>query len=164
MAAWKDKHVVIAMLMAPALALLAYFGIGAILGEDPQPAEAGQNYPLAEKPNCRYASGTCGLKNAEFELTLTFARLNGGRILLRLASAHPLEGVLIAVADDGGEEQIPVAMRPAGENGLAWSLDMAHPDAETQRLHLVASAAGVHYFGDISTAFTQGDTTGGQGG
>jgi hypothetical protein len=62
MAVWSNKHVVIAALMAPVLALIANFRIGAMLGEDPQPAEAGQSYPLLEKPNCRYASGASGSK------------------------------------------------------------------------------------------------------
>ncbi len=153
MAVWSNKHVVIATLMAPVLALIAYFGIGALVGEDPQPAEAGQSYPLVEKPNCRYASGACGLKNADFELTLTYERLDSGRLLLRLVSAHPLDGVMLAVADAGGQEQTPVAMSPAGTGGLHWSLEMIDPDAESQRLRLVASTAGVFYFGDVATKF-----------
>lgn len=155
MAAWSNKHVIIAMLIAPVLALIAYFGIGAMLGEDPQPAEAGQSYPLAEKPNCRYASGACGLKNAEFELTLTHDQLAGSRSLLKLKSVHPLEGVMLAVAVGDGKEQAPVPMRPTEVDGRSWSLEIDHPDTELNRLRLVASAGGVYYFGDVATKFMQ---------
>lgn len=153
MAVWSNKHVIIATLMAPVMALIAYFGIGALVGEDPHPAEAGQSYPLVEKPNCRYASGVCGLKNAEFELTLNYEVLSTGRLLLKLASVHALDGVMLAVVDGDGEEQPAAAMRPVDIDGLHWSLEIPHPDAETQRLHLVAATAGVYYFGDVATMF-----------
>jgi len=160
MAVWSNKHVTMAMLMAPVLALIAYFGIGAMLGEDPQPAEAGQSYLLVEKPNCRYASGACGLKNAEFELTLTYEEPANDRLLLKLASVHVLDGVMLAVANDNDEEQSPVAMRPAGTDGLSWTLEIDRPDAESQRLYLVAAAAGVYYFGDVATKFILTQATG----
>lgn len=160
MAAWSNKHVIMAMLVAPVLALIAYFGIGALVGEDPQPAKAGQSYPLAEKPNCRYASGACGLKNAEFELTLSFDRLAGGRLLLKLASVHVLDGVMLAVAETDGTEQPPVAMRPEAGDGRSWSLEIDYPANESQRLHLVATTAGVYYFGDVATKFMQSGASG----
>ena len=53
MIVWKNKHVLIATLMAPVLALIAYFGVNALVGEKPHAAEAGQSYVLVEKPNCR---------------------------------------------------------------------------------------------------------------
>ena len=36
MSAWKNKHVIIATLMAPVLALIAYFGVNAMVGETPK--------------------------------------------------------------------------------------------------------------------------------
>jgi hypothetical protein len=159
MSAWKNKHIVIATLMAPVLALVAYFGIGAILGEDPIPAEAGQSYQLLEKPNCRYASGLCGLKNGDFELDLSFEMLDIERMLLKLESVHPLDGVLVALVEDETEEQTPVEMRPVGSDGLTWSLEVGRPDAERHRLHLVASSDQVLYFGDVATKFTLNEDT-----
>ena len=55
-------------LAAPVLGVVAYFGVGAMFGEKPMPAVAGQSYQLIEKSNCRYSSGQCGLKNVDFEL------------------------------------------------------------------------------------------------
>ena len=71
MSTFKNKHLVVAMLVAPILAILAWYAIDVLVGEKPRPAEEGQSYPLAEKPNCRYGSGACGLKNADFELQLS---------------------------------------------------------------------------------------------
>ena len=62
----KNKHLLVATLMAPVLALVSYYGIGALFGEKPLPAEAGQSYQLIEKPNCRRGSGQCSLKNVDF--------------------------------------------------------------------------------------------------
>jgi hypothetical protein len=155
---WKNKHVVIASLMAPVLALIAYFGINAIVGEDPHAAEAGQSYQLVAKPNCRYSSGECGLKNADFELTLNFERLGGNRLLLKLRSAHALDGVLMAQAAIEEDEEQPVEMRPVGKDGLNWSLEMEDVDPENHRLHLVVSSNGSLYYGDAAMKFMLAET------
>jgi len=156
---WNNKHLTVAMLMAPILALMAYFGVNFMLGEEPQAAEAGNSYVLVEKPNCRYDSGACGLKNADFELALSYEWIGVDRMLLKLASVHPLEGVLVALVELETEEEHPVEMLPAGPDGLSWSLEMARPDPKNHRLHLVASAAGAFYLGDVATRFTLFENT-----
>ena len=159
MSSWKNKHMVIAMLMAPVLALIAYFGVNFMVGENPQVAETGNSYKLVEKPNCRYSSGMCGLKNADFELTLTFEWLDSGQMRLNLESEHPLDGVLVASVKGEAEEDPPKDMLPVGPDGLFWALDIPRPDPQQHRLHLVASAAGVLYFGDAATKFTLYENT-----
>ena len=154
MSAWKNNHLLIAMLMAPVLALFAYYGVNALVGETPHAAEAGQSYQLVEKPNCRHSGGICGLKNGDFELTLSFEWLDNGRMLLRLESVHLLDGVLVALVENDAGEKSPVDMRPLGDDGLSWSLDLAHPDPERHRLYLVASANQALYFGDVAMKFT----------
>ncbi len=49
MSFWKNKHVLVATLAAPVLAVVSYFGIGAIFGEKPMPAEAGQKLSTDRK-------------------------------------------------------------------------------------------------------------------
>ena len=159
MSIFKSKHVVIASLMAPVLALISYFGINALVRETPHVAEAGQSYQLVEKPNCRYSSGACGLKNGEFELTLSFDRLEKGRLLLKLESVFPIDGVLLALVENETDEERPMAMRPLSDDGLIWSLDLEPTDPERHRLHLVASAKQALYFGDAAMKFTLGETT-----
>ncbi len=154
MSVLSNRHMLIAALVAPVLAVLAYFGIGAIVGETPHVAEAGQSYQLVEKPNCRYSSGNCGLKNNDFELSLKVEWLDDIRVQLILKSVFPLDGVKVAVVENKADEKPPVDMRPLSNDGLSWSLDMALPDPENNRLHLVASSGSSFYFGDVATKFT----------
>lgn len=151
----KNKHLVVATLMAPILALIGYFGINALLSEKPHEAEAGQSYKLLEKPNCRRSGGNCGLKNADFELNLSAEWPNDGHLLITLRSAHPLNGVLVELVENEAGQNQPVKMRPISADGLSWSLDMAGPDPESHRLHLVASSGESLYFGDIALKFTR---------
>lgn len=150
----KNKHLVVAMLVAPGLAILAWYSIDALVGEKPKPAEAGQSYPLVEKPNCRYGSGACGLKNADFELQLGTRPLDADRLELTLQSEFPLDGVVVSLVADDRDERPPVAMRPRSRDGTAWSLDIARPDPGRHRLRLAASAEGSMYYGDVATKFT----------
>jgi hypothetical protein len=151
----KNKHVVVAALVAPLLALIAYFSIDYLFGEKPHAAVPGQSYPLVETPKCRYASGSCGMKNNEFELQMTFERLGGGLIRLDLSSEYPLEGVAVAVAQSEADDKPPRAMNPEDDSGRTWSAELSVQDPERDRIRLAATAAGVHYFGDVSTRFTQ---------
>ena len=140
--------------MSLVLGLVTYFGMGALFGEKPTPAEAGNSYQLVEKPNCRYNSGSCGLKNVDFELTLSFEQLGNNRLLLNLKSENPLDGVLLALVENATDENEPRKMQPQGNDGLNWSLDIARPDPQQDRLHIVAAASQTHYFGDVATKFT----------
>jgi hypothetical protein len=151
---WKNKHLLLATLMAPILGLLTYFAVDHFVGEKPHAAEAGQSYLLVEKPSCRHGSGFCGLKNADFELTLTYERPKPDRLLLKLGSEHPLEGVMIAVGTSETEQNQPVPMQRMSNDNLTWSLEIANPDPENHRLYLVASAGQSFYYGDVATKFT----------
>ena len=154
MSIFKNKHMLLATLMAPVLGLVAYFGMGALVGEKPHVAESGQSYLLIEKPNCRYASGVCGLKNVDFELTLTYEWLENGDLSLMLKSENPLDGVLLALVENEADENQPVDMQSMGIDGMNWSLTLARPDPERHRLALVASTNQTLYYGDVALAFT----------
>lgn len=160
MAILKNKHFMTASIVAPVLALIAYFSIDAILSEKPQAAEEGQSYQLVEKPNCRYDSGRCGLKNGDFELNLSTERLDDDRMRLILNSAFPLKGVKAALIEDETDQKQPVDMQPVSDDGLVWALEMARPDPERNRLRLVASANRSLYFGDVAMKFTLSEPTG----
>ena len=150
----KNKHMVTAAIVAPILALIAYFSVNALVGESPHAAEEGQSYQLVEMPSCRYGSGHCGLKNGDFELNLSTESVDDGRMLLMLESEFPLDGVKVALVEDEADEKQPVDMRVIGVDGLRWSLEITRPDPERNRLHLVASANGSLYFGDAAMKFT----------
>ena len=154
----KNKHMVTAAIVAPVLALIGYFGVNALVGESPHAAEEGQSYQLVEMPSCRYGSGRCRLKNGDFELNLSTESLDGGRMQLMLESEFPLDGVKVALVEDEAGEKQPVDMWPMGTDGLRWSLEIARPDPERNRLRLVASASGSLYFGDAAMKFTLQET------
>ena len=148
-----NKHLIIAMIVAPILSILAWFATGEFSGEVPQPALSGSSYQLLEKSNCRYESGTCVLENENFKLTLTMTGESPAHTLV-VSSQYPLDRLLIAV---GGSEQNtePTAMRKADSRGLVWRLPMLETVAPEERIQLVAFTRGSSYFGDAATAFLQ---------
>ncbi|MBU3068302.1 hypothetical protein KOI40_00655 [Aestuariicella sp. G3-2] len=161
----KNKHVVIAMLVAPILALISYFAVDAIVSEKPHAAKPGDRYALVEKPNCRYSSGQCGLKNGDFEVTLTTEWRDADRMLLMLKSVAPLEGALVALVEPGdvnSDAEQPLEMAPEGSDGLRWSLELPRPDPESDRLRVVVSSNQTLYYGDAAMKFTLYKTTFGE--
>jgi hypothetical protein len=148
----KNRHVLVAALVAPLLALIAYFASDYFFGEAPQVAVEGQSYPLVEKPSCRWESGYCGLKNNEFELDLQVREVDGETLLL-LESVFALEGVMLSVGREEAEGAQPVPMRAVDEEGRRWSLPLIVPAPGQDRIRLVAAADGSLYYGDVSTAF-----------
>ena len=152
MSVLKNRHVLVAALVAPLLALIAYFASDYFFGEAPQVAVEGQSYPLVEKPSCRWESGYCGLKNNEFELDLQVREVDGETLLL-LESVFALEGVMLSVGREEAEGAQPVPMRAVDEEGRRWSLPLIVPAPGQDRIRLVAAADGSLYYGDVSTAF-----------
>lgn len=159
MSIWKNKHLLIATLMAPILGVLTYLVIDLVVSEKPKAAQAGQSYVLAELPNCRYSSGLCGLKNGDFKLVLSFDRLGGDQLLLKLRSEHPLDGVMLAQQVSENEESQPKPMRAVSEDGMNWSQEIWNPDPVNQRLHIVATTNDTFYIGDAALKFTINETT-----
>ena len=154
MSFWKSKHVLVASLMAPILGIGSFYAVNYLVGERPHAAEPGKSYVLVEKPNCRYNSGICGLKNVDFELTFSYERLDNGLMLLNLKSENPLDGIKLALVKSETDDGLPVEMRPVSNDGLNWSLEIAQPDPERDRLHLVASSNQTLYLGDVAMKFT----------
>ncbi len=93
---WKNKHVIVALLVAPALALVAYFGVDAMVSEKPDVAQPGQAYPLRVMSNCRYASGACELRNGDVRIKI---RLLDGAIW-EIDSQVTMQGALLSRSDD----------------------------------------------------------------
>jgi hypothetical protein len=147
-----NKHVVIAMIVAPILAVMAWFAAGQFTGETPQAAVPGQSYPLVEKSNCRYPSGACDVENEGLRLRLTAGEAGGNELLL--TSSHPLDGVVLGVGS-ADEETEPAAMRAADGQRLEWRLQLGAAPLPVQRIRLVALAAGSSYFADVGTTFLQ---------
>ena len=155
MSLFRNRHIIVALLVAPLLALGAWFAADYLFGERPQAAVPGQSYPLVELPGCRYAGGACALKNADFELRVELDTDAGGVAVLRIESDFSLDGVVAALvsADAGGRE--PSALQRAEPGGRSWAIELAHAPTADDRLRIVASAGGADYFGEASARFVQ---------
>jgi hypothetical protein len=158
MAVLNNRHVITALIVAPVLALIAYFGFDFLAGETPQAAVEGQSYSLVEKPNCRYDSGQCGFKNGDFELTIGAEQIGDGYFRMTLNSVFPLDGIKVSVVASEADDKRPVDMRPESDDGMSWSLEVGPIDPEQSRLRLVASSRGSLYYGDADMKFTTAGT------
>ena len=96
----------------------------------------GQSYPLVEKPNCRYDSGFCGLKNNDFELDMSYVRLVVDRLVLNLESEFPLEGVMVVVVKGENDKIPPLPMGAVDSEGLKWTIELSVSEPETDRIRL----------------------------
>lgn len=148
-----NKHVIVALIVAPILSVLAWIAVGNLKGEKAAPAEAGRSYPLVEKSNCRYPSGFCDLQNEEFKLRLTVQDVAAGQQMV-LTATHALEGVVLSVSSSE-DEQPPSAMRASDGQGLEWRIALGGMPEADERIRLVARAEGSSYFGEASTTFLQ---------
>ena len=100
---WKNKHVIIALLVAPILAILAWIAIGQIAGEKAQVAEPGGAYPLVARSNCRWESGECELVNNDLKMTILPLELGAQYTRLALDSEFPLAQATFALLSNGNE-------------------------------------------------------------
>ncbi len=146
-----NKHVVIALIVGPILAILAWVGVGQIAGEKAALAVTGKSYPLVEKSDCRYESGHCKLENEDFKLVLRIEQRDIDTVLV-LKSVHALEGVMMSVAEPGSETS-PSPMRATDAQNMEWVIPVEELPTPAQRFYLVASSGGVQYFGDAATLF-----------
>lgn len=151
-----NKHVVIALIVAPLLSLLAWWAVGRLAGEQPHAAVAGQVYRLLEKGSCRYPSGRCDLVNGDVSLDLRIKPVAASDELT-LRSSMSLRGVAVAVvppgADGPGDGPAPRRMRAVDDAGMLWRLALAAPLAEGDRLRLVAATAENRFTAEVSTRF-----------
>ena len=150
---WKNWHVVAAMLVAPILAILAWFAVDWFVAERPHAARPGQDYPLVAKPNCRWPSGSCDLENETFRLTLTPTALDAAALRLRIESRFPLSAATVGLAPTAGASSEPVAFSPQDETATIWSGTLPAPGGEGAVLQVVVNAAGSRYFAEVPVVF-----------
>lgn len=146
-----NRHVVVAMLVAPLLAVLAWFAVGWLAGDVPDaavPAQAGQAYPLVEQSGCRYAGGRCRLRNNDVSVDIRFTSATA----LQIESAQTLDSVLIGLRSEA--EATPIAAAPVDAGQRRWRLTLPAPPDSGDHLRLVANGGGVSYYGEASLVFT----------
>lgn len=140
-----NKHVLIASVVAPVLAVLSWFAVGAWFGEQAKAPKPGERYPLVAKSNCRYQSGLCTLENSDFSLEVRF---QDGRYVV--VSDLSLDAVLFAV---GGSNVEPRAMTYTAHGGSAFWFTSGDVPQSQDRIYLVAKYQDALFFADAATDF-----------
>lgn len=149
-----NKHVVIALIVAPILSILAYYGVDQIVAEPPQKAMAGESYPLVPKSNCRYTSGICTMENGDFELQITVKDNS-----LHVTSPYALSTVqTFLLINDNTESADKQIFQKLDESGQNWSLALNEKPNESSQLRLVAIADNSIYYGETDMAFIDYET------
>ena len=148
----KDKHVIVAMLVAPILAIIAWFGVDQIVAEKPQVLEAGGTYSLLARSNCRYDSGRCDMENADVEVSLLPAVLDNGLVEMTLQSSVSLQGAALSVVE-GGAEIAPTPMAQVDDNGLQWMTQFPLPGAEQAAIRIAVRTQDATLYTEVPTVF-----------
>lgn len=156
-----NKHVIVAFIVAPILAVLAYLGVDSMVAETPHAAKAGESYKLLAKPNCRYESGVCSLVNGDVEMDMILSPSEQGFGLLTLHANMPLQGAKLALGSGETTAQ-PADFAATSDNAKDWQLLLASKPEQNQLIRLVVSVDGVYYYGETPTIFFEYHTSFGE--
>lgn len=147
-----NKHVVVAMLVAPVLAIMAWFAIDYFIGERPHAAQEGAAYTLIAKSNCRYDSGQCDLENSDFKLSIRPTSVSPGSVQLEMTSAFPLQSATLGLVDDG-TPALPSPMTATNADALHWTTRMDSPSGENSAIRVAVTAEGATWYAEVPTVF-----------
>lgn len=148
-----NKHLVVALIVAPILAVIAYFGVDYLVKEKPHQAIAGEDYPLAAKSNCRWESGGCTLQNGQVKINITATEEPSGQTLLSLNSTPAVAGAKIALVAQGnaGEPQNMVYQEGAEE--VTWLMRLPVGTQQTDQIQLAVLIAESIYYAETGLVF-----------
>lgn len=161
----KNKHVILAMFVAPVLAIMAYFATDSIVSEKPHKAETGEQYKLAARSNCRYQSGLCTLHNGDVEIDVRINRLSAASgeafVELLLQSNTPLQQALVSFgSNDAGasHDTRPVALAGSADM-LGWRTELEAALSAQTELRLAVMISGTAFYASVPTVFADYDTS-----
>ena len=149
---WKNKHIVVALIVAPILSILAWFAVGQIAGEKPKPAEAGNTYKLVARSNCRYASGSCNLHNADFELTLEPEMVTASSVALTVSASHVLQGAALGLIEPGLASE-PSPMTRTADDGTQWQGLLPRPASAAAMIRVAVKAQDATWYAEVPVVF-----------
>jgi hypothetical protein len=150
---WKNKHVVIAMLVAPILAVIAWYGVDAIVAERAESAQPGSAYPLVARSNCRYESGQCDLVNHDFKLVIRVVEIRPGRITLALESEFPITNATLSLVSDDDETLATVARGREPDSLVQWQATIAADAVPAAILRVAVTVQQSVYFAEVPVIF-----------
>ncbi len=150
---FKNKHVIIALLVAPMLAIMAWFAVDYFVAERPQAAAPGESYPLVARPNCRRLSEACELSNADLKLTLVVTSADASGAAVMLMSEYPLEQAAVGLVNDGADEGAPVVLEPTRPGPRVWRGNVSgRIDADTS-MRVLVRANEATFYGEVPVTF-----------
>ena len=152
-----NKHLIVAMIVAPILAVIAYLGVDHIVSEQPHKAVKGNYYPLAAKSNCRYQSGQCTLKNGDVSVTITLVANATDTVDLSVTANQAIQTIHIALAEES-QPSSPTSMDMVNTEQTQWQLSLPGQVSENSRLQIALAVEDTMYFGETSTAFSEYQT------
>ncbi|CAM4047769.1 hypothetical protein [Vibrio neonatus] len=153
---FKNKHFIVALIVAPILAVITYFGIDMAVSEKPHAAKQGESYKLISKSNCRYTSGLCDFENGEFKIQFRSEKLTENTLDLTLKAKFPLQGIKVSLDENGDAK--PVNMTATSADKRNWAVSLPASDLDTKQLRVVAQADNTYYFGETDTTFVVYET------
>ena len=155
---FKNKHLVVAMLVAPVLAILAWFAVDYFVAERPHAAKEGAAYTLIAKSNCRYDSGQCDLENSEFKLSIRPTSVTAEGVQLEMTSAFPLQSAILGLVNDS-IPAAPSTMEPATDEAMLWTARIDRPSGDTSTIRIAVTARSATWFAEVPTVFIDGAVT-----
>ena len=158
MSFYKNKHVILAMFVAPVLAIIAYFATDYIVSEKPHQVQQGKTYKLAARPNCRYPSGRCTLHNGDIEVSVRIERITDSAVKLIIHSNMPMQNALASFADDNAEP-LPTTLYRSAEDESAWNGEFELADVESRTLRLALEISDSIFYAETPTVFIDHETT-----
>ena len=144
------------MLVAPMLAIIAWFAVDHFVAERPHAAREGAAYTLLAKPNCRYASGQCDLENADLELSIRPSMQAASSIALIVTSSHALETAAIGLVE-GNQAQGPVPLTRTNDLGTEWQGLLTPPGQPDASIRLAVTAQGTTWYAEVPVVFLESD-------
>ena len=154
----KNKHVILAMFVAPVLAIIAYFATDHIVSEKPHKAEQGNSYKLAAKSNCRYQSGQCTLHNGDVQVHVRVERVTDSVVKLIVQSSTPVTNALASLSETDAETQ-PKTLYPAATEENTWNAEFNSPDVANSSLRLVLEISDSIFYAETPAVFIDYETT-----
>ncbi len=172
----KNKHLILAMFIAPLLAVIAYFTVDKVISEKPHAAVQGGKYKLLARSNCRYKSGVCTLENGDIKIKLHLEAFDDKPDRLFLSSDIPVQNVFISFVDKASVGQTfasqngekddskfkniePLQMQASTDRLEVWSISIIQSLAKKGFLRLVVSISNALYYAETTTVFLDYETS-----
>jgi len=153
----KNKHLILAMFIAPVLAILAYFATDYVVSEKPQVAIQGEVYKLAANSNCRYQSGVCTLKNGDVEVSVRATRIDNNQLELIVSSNFVIQSALVSFLNDSKDTSDKPKVMQA-ENKNSWKTNLNF-EKEQNTLRLALNIDDSLYYAETSAVFFDYETS-----